>query len=123
MEKNIIVEKTDKETIDKLKKRWKIVENVADGLIIFNSAGFATSLTPLDDLIDAGTPVVEIITAVLTAGSVVIKEIAKSKQADLEGKEYKTSDIKEEDIKQVNESIRTAIDKAIDNNKAKNKAA
>lgn len=113
MSTQAIVEQTDKETVEKLKKRWKRVEDISEGFIAFNTAGFFVSLTPLDDVIDLGLPVIEIVSGALLAASVAMKQIAKKKVAEYEGQEYDMSQIPPEEIKSMEASVRDAVNKTV----------
>ena len=119
MSTQAIVEQTDQKTVEKLKKRWKVVEDISEGLIAFNAVGFFVSLTPLDDLIDAGTPVVEIIAGALLSASVALKQIAKKKIAELEGQEYDMSNIPQEEIDDMQKTVKDAVNKTVEKKKQK----
>ena len=115
MSTQAIVEQTDQETIEKLKKRWKRVEDVAEGFIAFNAAGFFVSLTPLDDIIDLGLPIIEIVSGALLAASIAMKQIAKKKVAEYEGQEYSmANNIPKEEIENMKKSVKDAVDKTIE---------
>ena len=103
MAKKAIVIDSDKEEIERQKKKWKKVKEIGETAFKISSSGFViTLLSPFD----FEGPVAEIITAVGAVGGFVTKKIADSKLNDLNGEETNLwSEQDDKDLNQIANSV------------------
>ena len=86
MAKKAIVIDSDKEELEKQKKKWEKVREIGNTAFKISSSGFIiTMLSPFD----FEGPVAEILTAVGAAGGFIAKKVADSKLKELNGQESK----------------------------------